>query len=116
MRYPVGMAIATADRVRSLVEDFGGQAEVARALGVDRSRVTRWLRDAAPDADNRRKLEAIEFAMSRLTQTLRRETAVSWMYGLNAHLGDRRPIDLLADGRVSEVLAAIEAEETGAYA
>jgi transcriptional regulator with XRE-family HTH domain len=110
------MAIATADRVRSLVEDFGGQAEVARALGVDRSRVTRWLRDAPPDAGNRRKLEAIEFAMARLLQTFHRETAVSWLYGVNAHLGDRRPIDLLAAGRVSEVLAAIEAEETGAYA
>ena len=110
------MAIATADRVRSLVEDFGGQAEVARALGVDRSRVTRWLRDAAPDAGNRRKLEAIEFAMTRLVQTFHRDTAVTWLYGLNAHLGDRRPIDLLAVGRVSEVLAAIEAEETGAYA
>lgn len=110
------MAIATADRVRSLVEDFGGQAEVARALGVDRSRVTRWLRDAVPDADNRRKLEAVEFVMARLLQTFHRQTAVSWLHGLNAHLGDRRPIDLLAGGRVSEVLAAIEAEETGAYA
>jgi transcriptional regulator with XRE-family HTH domain len=110
------MTIATADRVRSLVEDFGGQAEVARALGVDRSRITRWLRDAKPDADNRRKLESIEFAMARLLQTFHRETAVSWLYGLNAHIGDRRPIDLLAAGRVSEVLAAIEAEETGAYA
>ena len=110
------MAITAADRVRSLVEDFGGQAEVARALGVDRSRVTRWLRDAAPDATNQRKLESVEFAMARLLQTLHRETAVSWLYGMNAHLGDRRPIDLLADGRVSEVLAAIEAEETGAYA
>jgi transcriptional regulator with XRE-family HTH domain len=110
------MTIATADRVRSLVESFGGQAEVARALGVDRSRVTRWLRDAAPDADNRRKLESVEYAMARLLQTFRQETAVSWLYGLNAHLGDRRPIDLLIAGRVSEVLAAIEAEETGAYA
>ena len=110
------MAITAADRVRSLVEDFGGQAEVARALGVDRSRVTRWLRDAAPDATNQRKLESVEFAMARLLQTFHRETAVSWLYGMNAHIGDRRPIDLLADGRVSEVLAAIEAEETGAYA
>jgi transcriptional regulator with XRE-family HTH domain len=110
------MAIATADRVRSLVDDFGGQAEVARALGVNRSRVTRWLRDESPDLANRRKLEAVEFALNRLSQTFRRETAVSWLYGVNAHLGDRRPIDLLAAGRVAEVLAAIEAEETGAYA
>ena len=110
------MTIATADRVRSLVDDFGGQAEVARALGVNRSRVTRWLRDESPDPSNRRKLEAVEFALSRLSQTFGRETAVSWLYGLNAHIGDRRPIDLLAAGRVSEVLAAIEAEETGAFA
>ena len=97
---------------RGLRRPGGGRPGARR----DRSRVTRWLRDAAPDATNQRKLESVEFAMARLLQTFHRETAVSWLYGMNAHLGDRRPIDLLADGRVSEVLAAIEAEETGAYA
>jgi uncharacterized protein (DUF2384 family) len=65
---------------------------------------------------NRRKVEDVEFVLSRLLQFLDKETAIKWLQGMNAHLGDRRPIDLLANGRVAEVLEAIEAEETGAYA
>ena len=39
-----------------------------------------------------------------------------WLRGLNAHLGDRRPIDVIRQGRLSEVIAAIEAEKAGAFA
>jgi hypothetical protein len=41
---------------------------------------------------------------------------MSWLKGINAFLGNQRPIDLLRNGRVSEVIAAIEQTETGAYA
>ena len=109
------MAITAADRVRSLVEDFGGQAEVARALGVDRSRVTRWLRDAAPDATNQRSsIGRVRDGAPAPDLPPRDRRLVALRPERPS--GDRRPIDLLADGRVSEVLAAIEAEETGAYA
>jgi transcriptional regulator with XRE-family HTH domain len=100
----------------SLVEDMGSQAQVARALDVDRSRVSRWLADEEPDRENLLKLEAVEFALSRLRSTYQRSTAMKWLFGFNAHLGNARPIDLLTRGRVSEVLRAIEADETGAYA
>jgi hypothetical protein len=89
---------------------------VARALDVDRSRVSRWLTDEEPDRDNLIKLEAVEFVLSRLLLSYHRQTAVKWLFGINAHLGDARPIDLLKRGRVAEVLRAIEAEETFAYA
>lgn len=100
----------------TLIEDMGSQARVAQALDVDRSRVTRWLADEEPDRDNLIKLESVEFVLSRLLQSYRRETALKWLFGFNAQLGDARPIDLLGRGRVSEVLRAIEADETGAYA
>jgi hypothetical protein len=103
-------------KLATLVADMGSQAQVARALEVDRSRVSRWLADEEPDRDNLLKLEAVEFVLSRLQLTYQRATALKWLYGLNPHLGDARPIDLLARGRVSEVLRAIEADETGAYA
>jgi transcriptional regulator with XRE-family HTH domain len=99
-----------------LVEDMGSQAQVARALDVDRSRVSRWLADEEPDRENLLKLEAVEFALSRLRGTYQRSTAMKWLFGFNAHLGNARPIDLLTRGRVSDVLRAIEADETGAYA
>jgi transcriptional regulator with XRE-family HTH domain len=99
-----------------LVADMGSQAQVARALDVDRSRVSRWLADEEPDRENLLKLEAVEFALSRLQVTYQRSTAMKWLYGFNVHLGDARPIDLLTRGRVADVLRAIEADETGAYA
>jgi transcriptional regulator with XRE-family HTH domain len=103
-------------KLAALVADMGSQAQVARALDVDRSRVSRWLTDEEPDRENLIKLEAVEFVLSRLQLTYQRSTALKWLFGFNAHLGDARPIDLLTKGRVSDVLRAIEAEEAGAYA
>ena len=110
------MPVATRQRLKALTEGLGSQAEVARLLGVSSSRVSRWLREGQPDADNRRKLAGAEFIMDRLLQLFEPATAVRWLHGFNAHLGGRRPVDLVATGRVAEVLEAVEAEETGAYA
>jgi transcriptional regulator with XRE-family HTH domain len=103
-------------KVVYLTRQFKSQSRLARLLEVDRSRVSRWLSSEAPDGENRGKLEALEFVFSRLTLFLAPETAEKWLLGLNAHLGNRRPIDLIRDGRVAEVLAALEQFEAGAYA
>ena len=103
-------------KLRHLTDALGGQSEVARVLRVDRSRVTRWLADEAPDRDNQAKLDALEFVVSRLLLHFHPETARKWLLGFNAHLGDRRPIDLIAHRRVAEVIAALEQDELGAYA
>lgn len=110
------MPVAVREKVRAVSRDVGGQAKLARLIGVSPSRVSRWLNDEEPDPENRRKVEGLEFVLSRLFNTMEPETAVKWLHGFNAHLRDHRPIDLLAVGRVAEVLVAIEADETGAYA
>lgn len=110
------MSVDTHQRLDALVEDLGSQASVARLLGVSSSQVSRWVRNATPDDANRRKLEGAEFVMTRLLDVYGRETAIKWLHGANAHLGGRPPADLLATGRVAEVLAALEAHDTGAYA
>ena len=116
VRYAREMNTLARQKLAALVEDMGSQAQVARALEVSPSRVSRWLRDEEPDRDNLIKLESVEYALSRLQATYQRPTALKWLYGFNAHLGGARPIDLLNRGRVSDVLRAIEADETGAYA
>ena len=103
-------------KLRHVAEALGGQSEVARVLRVDRSRVTRWLSDETPDPQNQAKLDALEFVISRLLQHFYPETARKWLLGVNAHLGNRRPIDLIGQNRVAEVIAAIEQDELGAYA
>ena len=111
------MPVQSARRIEALVDDFGERHGAARALQVDRSQVTRWLdRGQEPDAANLRKVEATELAMARLLRLYDPATARIWLEGTNAHLGERRPIDLLARGRLAEVLAAIDAEEAGTFA
>ncbi len=104
------------DKVSYLSGQFRSQSRLAALLAVDRSRVSRWLRTEAPDAANRHKLEALEFVFSRLQSSLPSATAEKWLLGVNAHLANRRPIDLIRDGRVAEVIAALEQFEAGAYA
>lgn len=58
-------------------------------------------------------LDAVD---SLLRGFLEKEIIIDWLFGINAHLGDRRPLDVLRDGRLSEVVAAVEAEKSGAFA
>ena len=107
----------TAETVRRLARRLGGQSQVAEMLEVHRSSVSRWLRASdVPDAENKAKLDALDFVYRRLLQTFEGPTARKWLTGINAHLGNRRPIDLLAKNRVAEVVAAIEQAEAGSYA
>ena len=111
------MPVPVRDRVNALVEDAGTRASVARLLGVDRSRVTRWLSsDQEPDAQNRRAIDALEFVLSRLRSRYQPQTAFKWLEGVNPNLAGARPIDLLRAGRVSEVIAALEADENLSFA
>ncbi len=110
------MPVATRDKLQAVTRDLGSQARVARLLGVSPSRVSRWLRTEEPDPANRRKLAGVEFMLGRLLDVYNRDTAVKWLHGVNAHLGNRRPIDLLARGRLIEVLQAIEADDSDSYA
>lgn len=110
------MPVAVRDKLEAVARDLGSQARVARLLGVSPSRVSRWLRTEQPDAENRRKLEGVEFVLGRLLDLYERDVAVDWLLGTNAQLGDRRPIDLLASGRTAEVLLAVQADEAESYA
>lgn len=107
----------SAETVRRLTSRLGSQSGVAELLDVDRSSISRWLRKTdTPDAENKAKLDALDFVYKRLLQTLEADTARKWLTGANAHLGNRRPIDLLIRNRVAEVVAAIEETATGSYA
>ena len=109
------MPVPVREKLKAITHDLGSQARVAEALGVSRSRISRWLRTEQPDPENRRKLEGLEFVLSRLLQVYYPETAVDWLLGMNPFLRDSRPIDLVARGRITEVLSAIDAEEAGSY-
>jgi transcriptional regulator with XRE-family HTH domain len=110
------MPVATAAKVEALSRDFRSGAELADALGVSRSQITRWLRGAGVDPRNAEKIDLLELVLASLLRLYEPEAARAWLFGLNAHLGDRRPIDLVRGGKVEELLAAIRAERAESFA
>ena len=101
-------------RFASVRAAFGSDAALAALLDADRSRAARWKAGAAMDATRWERLQALDTVVGLLRGWLAPTTIPKWLHGINAHLGHRRPLDVLRDGRLSEVVAAIEAEKRGA--
>lgn len=95
---------------------FDSDAEMALAFGVDRSNMSRWKAGAPMSPANTARLRAFETVVSLLVGFLSPTTIPKWLRGVNAHLNNRRPIDVLLTGRLSEVVSAIENERSGAFA
>src|SRR3989454_11091564 len=95
---------------------FPDDADLARSLGVHRSAGVRWKRGEAPAPENWEQLVGLDTVVSLLEGFLEVGSIAKWLRGVNAHLGDRRPIDVSRRGRLSEDVAAMEAETTGAFA
>ncbi|HEY1564185.1 MAG TPA: helix-turn-helix domain-containing protein [Gaiellaceae bacterium] len=110
------MAVATAQKVEALRDDFRSAAQLADMLGVSRSQVTRWLRGSGIDPLNAEKVDLLELVWSNLLRLYEREAALAWLFGLNPLLGDRRPIDLIRAGRTEELMRAIRAERSDSFA
>jgi uncharacterized protein (DUF2384 family) len=110
------MPLATSDKVTVLRNDFRSAARVADMLGVSRSQVTRWLRGAGIDPVNAEKVDLLEMVWSNLLRIYAADAALSWLFGVNPRLGDRRPIDLIRAGRAEELMRAIRAERADAFA
>lgn len=111
------MPVPVQEKLRAVIEDLGSQARVARALGVSPSRVSRWLKQGEePDPENRRKLEGLEFVIARALSFMTPETAVKWLQGSEPFLNNFAPIDMLARGRVTDVLAALDSFQAGSFA
>lgn len=109
------MPVATNEKVQALSRDLGSQRRVAGLLGVSPAQVSRWIHGGGVDPDNAEKVDALEHVMASLLRLYEPEAAEAWLVGLNPHLG-ARPIDLVRAGRTSELLRAISAERSGAYA
>ncbi len=95
---------------------FDSDAQMAQAFGVDRSNMARWKEGAPLSTENASRLYAFDTVVGLLLGFLSPITIPKWLRGVNAHLNNRRPIDVLLTGRLSEVIAAIENERSGAFA
>ena len=95
---------------------LGSYRAVSAILGVSPSQVSRWRRGQIPDVDNADRLAGLALVVEMLSRWLAPETLEGWLHGVHAHLGDRSPAYLIGQGRVADVIGAIEAEKAGVYA
>jgi Protein of unknown function (DUF2384) len=95
---------------------FPSDAAIADFAGIDRSRVTRFKQGKNLEPETAALLDAIGVTVTQLRGFLDDAVIPEWLRGVNAHLGHRTPLDVLRTGRLSEVIAAIEAEKSGAFA
>jgi hypothetical protein len=110
------MPVTVNAKIEALRDDFRTAARLADLLAVDRSQVTRWLRGAGIDPLNAEKVDLLELVWANLLRLYDREAALAWLEGINPHLGDRRPVDLIRQGRTEELMKAIRAERADAFA
>jgi uncharacterized protein (DUF2384 family) len=110
------MPVQTAQKVHALSRDLGSQRRLADLLGVSPAQITRWGRGAGIDDLNAERVDLLELVMANLLRLYPADAAARWLVGLNPHLGDRRPIDLVRAGRARELLDAISAERAGSFA
>ena len=110
------MPVATDTKVRALKQDLKTQAAVADLLGVSRSRVTRWLKGEGIDPVNAERIDLLELVFANLQRIYEADAARAWLLGINPHLGDRRPIDLVRAGRAEELRRASRAERADSFA
>jgi len=116
LRYDEPMPVAVVRKIEALRDDFETSSRLADLLGVNRSQVTRWLQGAGIDPLNAEKVELLELVWSNLLRLYERDAALSWLFGLNPILGDRRPVDLIRMGRTEELMRAVRAERSDTFA
>ena len=116
LRYPFPVPVATAEKITALSHDLGSQRRLAELLGVSPAQVTRWRRGGGIDLQNAERVDLLELVVASLLRLYPAEAAEQWLLGVNPHLGDRRPVDLVRAGRAQELLGALSAERAGGFA
>jgi DNA-binding transcriptional regulator YdaS (Cro superfamily) len=93
-----------------------GNNRVAAFLGVSKSQPSRWRSgEERIGPENARRVNDLEYVISRLRQVYPESVAQTWLMSQNAYLGGR-PADVLKLRGVGPVIAAVDAEEEGAFA
>ncbi|HEX6040160.1 hypothetical protein [Longimicrobium sp.] len=94
---------------------FATDSALAEAMGVNRSQVSRWAQGRAAHAENAWLLRDLATAVSRMADFYNPASINRWLFGANPDLGGEPPMVLLRQGRLPEVLMAIEAQTSGAF-
>jgi uncharacterized protein (DUF2384 family) len=107
--------VSVDEKLESLIALLGNN-RVADLLGVSKSQPSRWRSgEEGMSPESARRVTDLEYVLSRLGQVYPASVAETWLTSQNAHLG-ARPADVLTLRGAGPVIAAVDAEEEGAFA
>lgn len=109
--------MAVANRLESIKRQAGVRdRQVADMLKASPRTVSRWYRGIEPQQESLDRLLELAWLVDRLAELYQPDEAKLWLYSRNQLLGSERPVDLIRDGRMSDVLTVISQLIDGAYA
>jgi transcriptional regulator with XRE-family HTH domain len=100
------------------LRDRGGLkgTDIANVTDVSPATVSRWWTGkSAPQPKTQLLISDLRYVVDRLSELYTRDETRIWLYSRNELLNGDRAIDLLHQGRIEEVLAAIERLDAAAY-
>jgi len=100
---------AIARRLESIqIKGAMHSADVANILNVRPETVSRWNKGKAlPHPNTERQLLELEFIVDKLASLYEPHDARLWLFARQRLLQDQIPAELIQQGRVDEVLAAV---------
>ncbi len=111
------MSTAVSRILERLKDDGGLQGkDIANIVDVSPATVSRWSSGkATPDLRTQTVIAELRYVVDRLADFYTPEETRLWLHARHPMLGNARAIDLINSGRTEEVLAVIEALDSGAY-
>jgi transcriptional regulator with XRE-family HTH domain len=111
------MSTAVSRVLERLREEGGLQGkDIANIVAVSPATVSRWSSGkATPDLRTQTVIAELRYVVDRLADFYTPDETRLWLHARHPMLNNERAIDLINTGRTEEVLAVIEALESGAY-
>lgn len=103
-------------RLLSIQRAVPNDAQLCELLGADPSVLAAWRDGERVSPELHESLVGLDLVIELLSDLLEPDSILPWLLGFNAHLGDRRPVDVLRSGPLSDVIGAIDAQRSGAFA
>jgi transcriptional regulator with XRE-family HTH domain len=90
--------------------------DIANILGTRPETVSRWNQGKAfPRPDAEKLLLELEYIVDQLSDFYEPADARLWLFSRQKRLGDATPAELIQQGKIKELIAAINQMREGAY-
>ncbi len=111
------MGNAVAEQITDLKERGGLQGrDIANIMRVSPATVSRWTAgSASPTIDVQTIIADLRYVIVRLSDFYTAEETRLWLNARHAMLDHERPLDLIVQDRMKEVLAVIDRLDAGVY-